>query len=425
MKNPFSSHLSRNIFVRRCAAESRAAYGDGSFTLVELLVVIGILAILTAAVVIVLNPAELLKQSRDSNRMTDLASMQKALQLLLSQNPSVSLGSASTVYVSLADSSSTCGSYALPTLPPGYSYRCVSSASLTLADGNGWLPVNFGSSNVQNLSRLPLDPSNNAAAGLYYTYSPSSAGAFELTALVESEKYIPQATGDGGALPGVVQRGSALDLTPPTRDNGLVGYWTLDEGAGSTAYDASSGRNNGTLTGGPAWQAASGCRKGRCLYFDGIDDYVMIPHAASLAPSQEISFMAWANKASGTDWRVLSKTETGGYDIVEDIYVQAFRKGAYARAGAASHAGWNFIAGTYDGRYLRLYLDGVPVVTTDAGGNYPITYSCTANALIIGAEAGCSNAPTAPYFNGYIDDVRVYDRTLSDAEIQAIYNATK
>ncbi|MFA7202052.1 MAG: prepilin-type N-terminal cleavage/methylation domain-containing protein, partial [Candidatus Paceibacterota bacterium] len=54
-----------------------------SFTLIELLVVIGILAILTAAVVIVLNPTELLKQGRDSTRMTDLASLSKTIQLLL------------------------------------------------------------------------------------------------------------------------------------------------------------------------------------------------------------------------------------------------------------------------------------------------------------------------------------------------------
>lgn len=128
--------------------------GTASFTLVELLVVIGILAILTAAVVIVLNPAELLKQSRDSKRITDMAAVDNALKILLTQTPEVSLGNASTVYVSLGDSSSTCGSYALPTLPSGWQYRCATSANLIKTDGSGWIPVNF----ANGASQLPALP---------------------------------------------------------------------------------------------------------------------------------------------------------------------------------------------------------------------------------------------------------------------------
>src|SRR3989344_3113056 len=79
-----------------------------SFTLIELLVVIAIVAILSAVVIITLNPAELLKQSRDSNRLSDLNTLNKALALFEVDVVGGSLGSSSTVYVSLPDTSG-CG----------------------------------------------------------------------------------------------------------------------------------------------------------------------------------------------------------------------------------------------------------------------------------------------------------------------------
>ncbi len=98
-----------------------------SFTLIELLVVIAILAVLATAVVLVLNPAQLLAQGRDSTRLSDLAALQSALSLFQADQYSQSLGIASTTYISIPDSSSTCGDLGLPALPSGYSYACVPS----------------------------------------------------------------------------------------------------------------------------------------------------------------------------------------------------------------------------------------------------------------------------------------------------------
>jgi type II secretory pathway pseudopilin PulG len=204
-----------------------------SFTLVELLVVIGILAILTAAVVIVLNPAELLKQSRDSKRITDLAAVDNALKLLLTQNPDVSLGNASTVYVSLADSSSTCGSYSLPLLPLGWRYQCATSANYQKTDGSGWIPVSFAAAGgVASLPALPVDPQNTASS--YYTYA--SGGSWELTAAFEGEKYRDKTKNDGGINPALYEKGSSLSLTPFVRGPYMPWYadfrnWKLSGGA--------------------------------------------------------------------------------------------------------------------------------------------------------------------------------------------------
>ncbi len=194
-----------------------------SFTLIELLVVIGILAILTAAVVIILNPGELLKEARDSSRMTDLASISKTIQLLLTQDPTVSLGTASTVYISVPDptSSSCAGVSGLPTLPSGYVYHCVTATNSTNVNGTGWLPINFTTQGIQNLSKLPVDPTNNASQLLYYAYTSGANGTHDMYAYMESKKYITQTTAAGGNLP-AFEKGTAPSLFPSTFPSGWV-----------------------------------------------------------------------------------------------------------------------------------------------------------------------------------------------------------
>jgi hypothetical protein len=159
-----------------------------SFTLVELLIVIGILAILTAAIVILLNPSELLKQSRDSQRIQELSSLESSVPVLLTQNPSVSLGTASSVYVSVPDTSPTCANLGLPTLPVGYVYACATQANYRKTDGSGWLPVNFQSTNISSLQTLPVDPVNATSSGLFYSYMPGVK--FRVQTMLESNKYL-------------------------------------------------------------------------------------------------------------------------------------------------------------------------------------------------------------------------------------------
>ena len=115
-----------------------------SFTLIELLIVVGIVAILAVLVVLTLNPAELLKQARDSTRLSDMATINQALNIF-NTDQGGSLGTASTTYVSIADTTSTCANLGLPTLPSGYSYHCVATSTLRNVNGTGWIPVNFSS----------------------------------------------------------------------------------------------------------------------------------------------------------------------------------------------------------------------------------------------------------------------------------------
>ena len=146
-----------------------------SFTLLELLIVIGILAVLTTASLLVINPVEYLNQARDSKRITDIESINKAVQLAVADNPPLYLGDNNTIYLSLPAPMSNCMMYLtyLPSLPSGWSYRCQTAASSTKVDGNGWIPVNFSSLSIGSpFSALPIDPINLANSNqlYYYTY---------------------------------------------------------------------------------------------------------------------------------------------------------------------------------------------------------------------------------------------------------------
>ncbi|MBI3589107.1 MAG: type II secretion system protein [Candidatus Liptonbacteria bacterium] len=200
------------------------------FTLIELLIVIGVLAILVTTVLLTLNPAETLKQARDSTRVAELASLDKAIGFAVTQDPALALGVANTVYISLSDeSSATCGSHSafLPPLAPGWQYNCVNKANLQKANGTGWLPINLTGLPVAPINTLPVDKSNSDQAGLYYSYVTSN-GLWELNADMESAKYKWGGAGDvestdGGNTVVLYEKGSNLGLMPKEA-NWRIGY---------------------------------------------------------------------------------------------------------------------------------------------------------------------------------------------------------
>lgn len=166
------------------------------FTLLELLIVIGILSILAAVVVLVLNPAELLRQARDSQRISDLSTLKSAFGLYLSSVQSPSLGSAcfTQCYVNIDGLATGCtktdgtarhGTTGAPKAP-------IYDADRTI-DGSGWIPVNLTTiPGGAPLSVLPRDPINSITLANDYFYSyacDSTELTFELNANMESIRY--------------------------------------------------------------------------------------------------------------------------------------------------------------------------------------------------------------------------------------------
>lgn len=181
------------------------------FTMMELLIVLGVLAVLVTATVLLLNPTEFTAQGRDSRRISDLKNLDTAISLAknsLYENLTDNTASG-IVYVSLPDKNGfldddcrASGEYPnLPILSVGWQYRCRASAdNLRKVDGNGWVPIDFTSITTNPLTVLPIDPVNNESD--YYTYSWDGSSKSTIWAPLESQKYLASyannAQGDGG-----------------------------------------------------------------------------------------------------------------------------------------------------------------------------------------------------------------------------------
>jgi hypothetical protein len=206
---------------------------------------------------------------------------------------------------------------------------------------------------------------------------------------------------------------------------GPIAHWKLDETSGPTAVD-SEGGNDGTLTSGPAW--TPGLFQGG-LDFDGSNDYV---DAGTFDVSGSgITMMGWFNaeaiatddgrivsKANGPNavdaWWQLSTTDSGANRYLR----MRIKAGGTTTTFADSSVNlvtdrWYFAVGTYDSASgdMKLYLDGVEVASGShaVGGAVDVDPSVP---VAIGA-----NGTAERFFNGILDDVRVYDRALSSDEI--------
>lgn len=202
-----------------------------------------------------------------------------------------------------------------------------------------------------------------------------------------------------------------------TVPGGLVAAYGFEEASGSSVVDASGNSNTGTISG--AVRASAG-RFGKALQFDGIDDVVSINDSASLDLSSQMTLEAWVYPTvwmSGWPTVLLKEDPLG--DLAYAIYgnndwhqpnVQVGGLLQLTGVTQVPPSRWTHLAGTYDGQYLRLFVDGVLVSMEPRAGAIPIT----GGPLRIGG-----NSRWGDYFTGYIDEVRIYNRALSEAEISA------
>lgn len=193
------------------------------FTLIELLIVIGILAILSTAMVLVINPAELLRRSRDTQRLSDLSTLKTAIGYYLVN--------VSTPYIGGTSTNDTCVGGTTPTLwatvfgvSAGTFTSSYSTTSVSKIDGSGWVPIDFADlTGGSPIGSLPLDPSNTSATStpsLYYTYVCNKDNlTFEMTANMESDYYEKGGTNDveskdGGDIDTLYESGTELTIGP-------------------------------------------------------------------------------------------------------------------------------------------------------------------------------------------------------------------
>jgi uncharacterized repeat protein (TIGR01451 family) len=259
---------------------------------------------------------------------------------------------------------------------------------------------------AQNCPASPASPGGLAT----YSGSVSNAGNITLTNVVVSNSQSGSGTGGGG--------GGSVSTA------GLVGYWAFNEASGSVAIDGSGLGNNGNIINATRVPGESG----GALSFNG-NAYVDLGNNASMNFSGPVTFSAWINPQSivaANDILSHGYSSSPIQAVFMHIYQGRYEVGSQISDGtafvaaAAVPAGdigtFVHLAGVFDGSTWTLYRNGVAVATTPSGA-----VSTTVNAnWAIGARGGGGSQ----FFNGVIDEVRLYQRALSAAEIGLLAGQT-
>lgn len=162
------------------------------FALIELLVVATIMIILAVILVIIVNPVELLRSTRDSVRLADLRDLNQAIQGFLDDAP-------------YQPADMFCYDVAAPCVASSF----PQNANTFKNDGTGWVKMNFSNGGIIFIQKLPVDPVNDG--NFNYTYF-SDGQFYEINAVLESTKYRSRMSIDGGNNPDAYEMGTNLDL---------------------------------------------------------------------------------------------------------------------------------------------------------------------------------------------------------------------
>ena len=212
-------------------------------------------------------------------------------------------------------------------------------------------------------------------------------------------------------------------------ESNLVAYYNFNDGSGTTPTDLTSNSNDGTMANMDAssdWVSNTLFAQDYSLELDGTDDYVLITENSAFKPTSALTLSAWIyiNDWSNSDYYTpISITQSGGYAFYlhtdDKLYFYIDAGGSYvypSKDVSSVSSGWHHVAGTFDGRYAKLYWDGALAETIDNGSTVSINYG-TAN-LIFGAEPTSSGISAGYYHTGKIDEVRIWDDVRTQAEIQ-------
>lgn len=200
-------------------------------------------------------------------------------------------------------------------------------------------------------------------------------------------------------------------------EDGLVAYWPFDEGTGKKAEDVTGNGHDGKFAGAPKWVDG---KFGTALEFDGEEDHVVVADDAALAIEENITFMAWFSPGDVlTSRRLMVKNNSifvifdfGNKDSI-DFLVKPDNTFAESTTTDWKVGEWYHFAGTFDGKTMKVYVNGK--LEGEAANNVPIAPS-DLELWIGGDDFG---RPT-DFFPGTIDEVRLYEKTLTEAEIQKV-----
>ena len=263
-----------------------------------------------------------------------------------------------------------------------------------------------------------------SAAGLSASISTANSAS------VPSGSVISQSPIGGTSVVSGSTVAITVSLGPAPVVSGPVLALSFNEASGSAANDSSGNGNNGSISG--ASRVAGQAGYGGALSFDGVASIVTVPHSASLALTTGMTLEAWVNPtanagtAPNDGWRTVILKERGTNGLAYALYgndgnSNPSRPAGYVNSGFDKEATagpqlpvgvWSHIAVTYDNTAIKLYVNGTLRSTFTTTG----AISASTAPLQIGGN-NVFSVPGTEFFAGLIDEVRVYNRALSAAEI--------
>ncbi len=277
-------------------------------------------------------------------------------------------------------------------------------------------------------SNVTVNLSSSAGAATVPASVTIAAGAisanFPITTSTVTARTVANIT---ATLNGTAQ--GALTLQMPA--SSLIGWWKLDDGSGTSAFDSSNSANNGTLVNAPAWSAG---RVGEGLTLGGTN-FVDAGNPAVLRNVTSITVAGWIKPTGTNDGTALLSLDSGSANFyslnLKDGGSASLQGPSFqiltnqgARTLFSNRTGWNttqwyFLAGSYDSatRTQKLYLDGALAASTVLpAGSAMLIGGYGTQTVSLGADAGVG-------YRGSIDDLRIYSAALSDAEIAALFTS--
>ena len=327
----------------------------------------------------------------------------------------------------------------------GFSVEMVSDN--TLLSGNSFILANTSNGNI-----VLVLPAASTMAGRMYTVKKSQTpNHLTLNGAIDDSLNYKFSSGNTGTVKLLcdgtqwwVIGGDTEDAVASVSSSNLVGWWKMDEtSVTGNAEDSSPNFNSGSYNG----AIGSGCiitgKIGNALDFDGIDDYVNIPDQPELRigsgnfticfwaklPNENITSGLFSKRQTSSPYEQLSIYQAGNHSHnvpagkkICVIFIESAAGSPVYRSGYTTNdvadGNWHHITcmGDQSINGHRVYIDAVSVaVTMDnvAGASWPIVNNT--NDLRLG------NNGASDYMKGAIDDVRLFNRILSAAEVQSIY----
>ena len=199
----------------------------------------------------------------------------------------------------------------------------------------------------------------------------------------------------------------------------LVAYWNFDEGKGEIVKDVTGNKHDGKFVGTPKWVDG---KYGKALEFDGKASYVIVPDAPDLSMELDVTYSVWFKptvtiNSGNSSWRMISKNND--YFLLFN-YEKLGQLGwlikdptgtnhvVHSKTDEWLKDTWYHAAGTFDGKELKIYVNGILENT--------LQWSGKAGTSKLDLWIGADDLPS--YFPGAIDDFRIYRRALNEAEIK-------